>query len=403
MKSVFKSLAVAGLLGACLTGCTPDEEQILPQAEAVAAPVIRYANASTVATGSYIVVLKKDRAPQAPTGSDFAKAKTDARQRAQAKLKGNAIATDRLEQVFTKALNGFSARLNDEELQRLRLDDDVAYIEEDQIISLAMAPPGGKGGGGGGSSPAQTVPYGITRVNGGTSGSGTGRAYVIDSGIDLDHEDLNVNVALSASFLTRGDANDENGHGTHVAGTIAALDNEIGVIGVAPGAEVVSVRVLDRRGSGSTSGVISGVDYVMNTASSRDVANMSLGGGISTALDDAVIAASATCPFVLAAGNSSADANTSSPARAEGANIYTISAMDSNDNFASFSNFGSPVDYAAPGVGVNSTYKDGGYASLSGTSMASPHAAGVILLGGFRTDGFVKNDPDGDPDPIIVH
>jgi subtilisin family serine protease len=209
-------------------------------------------------------------------------------------------------------------------------------------------------------------------------------------------------VANSVSYV-RGDADDQNGHGTHVAGTIAAMDNAIGSRGVAPGAKVVAVRVLDRRGSGSTSGVIAGVDYVAGAAGSNDVANMSLGGGVSSSLDNAVIAASATCAFVLAAGNESDDADNHSPARANGNNIYTISAMDDNDNFAYFSNYGSGVDYCAPGVSIFSTWKGGGYNTISGTSMAAPHAAGVILLGNFRTDGTVNNDPDGNADSIIVH
>ncbi len=132
---------------------------------------------------------------------------------------------------------------------------------------------------------------------------------------------------------------------------------------------------------------------------------MSLGGPTSQALDDAVLAASSNgIWFSLAAGNSSEDANNSSPARVNGTYIVTISAMDSNDNWASFSNYGNPpIDYAAPGVSVTSTWKDGGYNTISGTSMAAPHAAGVLLLGSASTNGTVNGDPDGNPDPIIVH
>ena len=132
---------------------------------------------------------------------------------------------------------------------------------------------------------------------------------------------------------------------------------------------------------------------------------MSLGGPTSDALDQAVLSASQQgIKFALAAGNESSDANSSSPARVNGANIVTISAMDSNDNWASFSNYGNPpVDYAAPGVAIKSTWKDGGYNTISGTSMASPHAAGVLLLGNASTSGTVNGDPDGNPDAIIVH
>ena len=399
MKASFRTLASCTLLGLALTACTDDTDTFsLQEAQVPLAPVIRYAEGGV--TDGFIVVLKATTKRDVATG-DFSKAQQASRSEAVATLRQHAIPEDKLDEVYSTALHGFSARLSSDEVDRLRQDPAVDYIEQDQIISLVL--PTAKPGGGGGGSASQTVPYGITRVNGGVSGVGAGRAYIIDSGIDLDHEDLNVNVGLSRSFLNRGGPDDENGHGTHVAGTVAAKDNGVGVIGVAAGAEVVAVRVLDRRGSGSNSGVIAGVDYVAATASSGDVANMSLGGGISTALDAAVVAASKTCPFVLAAGNSSADASTSSPARVNGAGVYTISAMDINDNFASFSNYGAGVDYCAPGVSVLSTYKGGGYATLSGTSMASPHAAGVVLLGSFSTDGTVNNDPDGQPDRIIVH
>jgi subtilisin family serine protease len=227
----------------------------------------------------------------------------------------------------------------------------------------------------------------------------------------LDHPDLNVDVDRSAVFLSKGPGSgtpdDGNGHGSHVAGTIGALDNDIDVVGVAAGASVVAVKVLDDRGSGSYSGVIDGVDYVAANGSSGDVANMSLGGPTSDALDSAVRnAADQGIYFSLAAGNSSEDANNSSPARVEYTNVWTVSASDDTDTFASFSNFSGPTDppieFAAPGVSVLSTWKDGGTNTISGTSMAAPHVAGVLLLtGGSPTsDGTVSNDPDGDPDPI---
>ncbi|NNE14905.1 MAG: S8 family serine peptidase, partial [Saprospiraceae bacterium] len=298
-------------------------------------------------------------------------------------------------------------KLNETELKTLRKDKRIDYIEQDQMFHVSMGgPPGGGGGGGGGAS--QSTPWGVTRVGGAIDGTNAGKAWIIDSGIDLDHPDLNVDVANSISFLSGSPSNqspeDYNGHGTHVAGTVAAIDNEIGVIGVAAGAEVVAVRVLDRRGNGTNSGVIAGVDYVGANATNGDAANMSLGGGISTALDNAVFAASNACPFSLAAGNESRHANNSSPARVNGDDIYTISSMANGDVWSGFSNYGNPpVDYCAPGSSIPSTYKNGGYATLSGTSMAAPHVCGILLIGGITTSGTVSNDPDGNADPIAHH
>ena len=166
--------------------------------------------------------------------------------------------------------------------------------------------------------------------------------------------------------------------------------------------QAVAVKVLDARGSGAYSGVIAGVDYVAANGKSGDVANMSLGGPVSKALDDAVLAAAAKgIKFALAAGNESTDANNSSPAHVNHSNVYTVSAMNNTDTFASFSNYGNPpVDYCAPGVGIKSTWKDGAYNTISGTSMASPHVAGLLLLGNIATDGYVKGDPDNNADPI---
>jgi len=302
--------------------------------------------------------------------------------------------------VYTASIRGFSAKMSATAAAKMAENNpNIAYFEKDQIAyALFQGRPGG-----GGTPPAQTTEYGVIRVGGPVSGAGK-TAWVIDTGIQQDHPDLNVDNARSANFVSKGKntVEDGNGHGTHVAGVIGALDNDIGVVGVAPGALLVGVRVLDNRGSGTISGVIAGVDYVAANAAPGDAANMSLGGGVSPALDDAVVAAASNgILFSLAAGNESADANTSSPARANHANIWTVSAMDVNDNFASFSNFGNPpVDCAAPGVAVLSTYTSSGYRTLSGTSMAAPHVAGLLLFGAPNFSGVVNGDPDGNPDSI---
>lgn len=309
--------------------------------------------------------------------------------------------------VYKNTIRGFAANISAQGLANMkRKNPNIAYCEQDQQMTIVQR--GGKKpkpGGGGTSGPAQTTPWGIARVNGGGTYTGSSRAFVVDSGVDLDHPDLNVNVALAFNATRERNADDGNGHGTHVAGTIGAINNSIGVVGVAAGVEIVPVKVLGSRGSGSNSGVIAGVDYVGATARPGDVANMSLGGGVSTALDDAVRAAaqSSGASFTLAAGNESQNANNSSPARTNGPNIFTVSAFANGDRWASFSNFANPsIDWAEPGVSIASTYKDGGYATLSGTSMAAPHLAGILLWGNPRADGTVIGDPDGTADAIGV-
>jgi subtilisin len=259
---------------------------------------------------------------------------------------------------------------------------------------------------------AQTLPTGINRIDGElsstVSGNGSGSVSVdvavIDTGIDLDHPDLNVvggrNCSTGRSF------DDGNGHGSHVAGTIAAKDDTQGVVGVVPGARLYAVRVLNNAGSGSWSSVICGVDWVTANASTIEVANMSLGGtgsdpsatGCNTgdALHDAIcksVAAGVT--YAVAAGNESDDARNHVPAAYD--EVITVSALadfdgqpgglgsptcrsDVDDTFANFSNFGADIDLIAPGVCILSTWKGGGYNTISGTSMASPHVAGAAAL-----------------------
>ena len=267
------------------------------------------------------------------------------------------ITEEAIDQVYSSTVLGFSAKIDAATATRLEKDPNVEYVEQDRLIVLGKPPHAGGGNDGGGSA-AEESPFGITRVNGGVSYNGDNVAWVIDSGVDLDHPDLNVDASRGFNAFTSGrdgkSADDGNGHGTHVAGTIASIDNEIGVIGVAAGATVVPVKVLDSRGSGSYSGVIAGVDWVGANGSAGDVANMSLGGPVSQALDDAVVQASASgVKFVLAAGNETDDANNHSPACANEPNVITVSAMDINDEFAYFSNFSNlPVDYCAPGVSI---------------------------------------------------
>ncbi len=308
--------------------------------------------------------------------------------------------------AYGTALQGFAAKMSDEQADELGRDERIKYVEPNRMIVLSPCknnpnhPKCGDGGDGGGGG-TQEEPWGIKRVGG--AGNGAGKtACVLDTGVDLDHPDLNVDVAKSVSFVNGESVDDGHGHGTHVAGTIGAVNNNEGVIGVAAGATIVGIKVLANSGGGTYDDVIAGIDHVAANPSLCDVANMSLGGGFSQAINDAVIEASAAAPFTLAAGNESTHAQYRSPASANGPGIYTISAFERRrDRFASYSNYGNPpVDYAAPGSSVKSTYKNGGYATLSGTSMAAPHVAGIILLGPINTDGTVRNDRDNNPDQI---
>lgn len=401
-KRSLQLLLLLAVLSAVIYSCTKDQFTTTEVPSEDHAQLITYQD-SDVVPGQYIVVYKEGAMPvsgRAVSADDFEAAKALVRTETVKILSAYGIGAEPI-YTYAKVLQGFSVQLSDEELAQLRRDDRIDYIEEDQIVSVTMGGPPG-GGGDGGSDP-QVTPWGISRVNGGVSGVGK-TAYILDSGIDASHPDLNVDVARGFNAFSSGpDADltfDGSGHGTHVAGTVGAIDNEIGVIGVAAGATVVPVKVLDRRGSGSYSGVIAGVDFV-GSRSDCDAANMSLGGGFSQALNDAVEAASSACPFALAAGNESTDAGTKSPASANGNNVYTVSSMAQGDVWSSFSNYGNPpVDYCAPGSSVYSTYKGDGYATLSGTSMASPHVCGILLLGNVTASGTVSGDPDGNPDTI---
>lgn len=310
--------------------------------------------------------------------------------------------------VYDSALKGFVIKnATEERIQRLIASNpNFLFAERDQDVNLTSPPNQGlqqNSVADIGNFSTEVTPWGINRVGG--FGNGIGKtAWVIDSGIDLDHPDLNVDSSRGFSaFAYSGEAtpDDGNGHGTHVAGTIAAIDNEFGVVGVAAGATVVPVKVLNKRGGGRLSGVIAGIDHVAANANPGDAANLSLGGGISRSLDLAVTNLGLSgVNVVMAAGNSADNVEYYSPARVDGSSLYTISAMNSNDYFAYFSNYGVGIDFAAPGVDIQSTWKDGGYNTISGTSMAAPHVAGILLLGDVNSDGTVMGDPDGIPDPI---
>jgi hypothetical protein len=320
---------------------------------------------------------------------------TQLRETGESVLERNDIPVTRMEQTFGGAPGGFVASLSPEEVTRLQQDATIGVIEPDRIIALSLcftvAEP-------------RLLTWNIQRVG---YGNGIGKtAWIIDTGIDFDHPDLTVDVTRSRSFISGvSSADDENGHGTHVAGIIGGKNNSIGVLGVASGATLISLRVLNGEGTGMLSSIIEALSYVNENAKAGDVVNMSLGDeGTSTILVQAVQNTAARGIYIaIAAGNEHQLANKTSPANANGPNIYTVSAIDSLDHFASFSNYGNDVvDYAVPGVRILSTFSDGRYAYLSGTSMAAPHMAGLLLLKGaaISTSGYAVNDPDGVADPI---
>jgi subtilisin family serine protease len=274
--------------------------------------------------------------------------------------------------VYRNALGGYAATIPRDRADSIRDDSSVDYLERDGTVQTT----------------AQTVPWGIDRIDAEVSstkaGDGTGavtnvNAYVIDTGLDTAHRDLNdvghVNFAS-------GPNKDCHGHGTHVAGTVAARDNASDVVGVAPGAPLTGVKVLGCGGSGTTSGVIKGVDWVTANAKEPAIANMSLGGGPSQALDDAVKRSADSGVFYsIAAGNDGKDACNHSPARAGTRNgVTTTAATNSSNKEASWSNYGDCVDIWAPGVSILSTRKGGGTTTMSGTSMAAPHVGGTAAL-----------------------
>ncbi|MEE8106507.1 MAG: S8 family peptidase [Planctomycetota bacterium] len=273
-------------------------------------------------------------------------------------------------------------------VSRLRKHADIAFVEENGIMKAFKGKPENPGnGGGGGGGDSQETPWGIDRVNAASSdnkGSGV-KVAIVDTGIDLDHPDLKDNIQGSKDFTgARRGADDEHGHGSHVAGTVAAVNNTVGVIGVAPDADLYAVRVLDRRGSGRWADLADALDWCAHEDNGMDIANMSLGGSSAPGfVETACINALADGVLLIAAAGNSGDGDDTTPEKGFPAgflSVVSVGATNSDDDVAFFSNTGHHVEVSAPGVSILSTYKKRDYATLSGTSMASPHAAGIAAL-----------------------
>lgn len=340
-----------------------------------------------VIDGQYIISFKTADAP-AVTGDEI-------RQRAREMIFAAKVA--QVKASFSGGGGGVVATMTEAQLENIKKDASVRSVEPDRIVALStcftvVAP--------------TLITWNVSKVG---YGDGTGKtAWIVDTGIDFDHPDLNVDQTRSKSFIANvASADDENGHGTHVAGIIGAKNNDIGVLGVASGATLVSLRVLDKDGKGTLSSIIQALSYINANAKAGDVVNLSVGEDEepSDVLDQQVQAIAAKGIYIaIAAGNDSKAADLFSPGRTNADNIFTVSAVDSLDNFASFSNYGNDVvDFAAPGVRILSTYMGGKYAKMSGTSMATPHVAGLLLLKGrnISYSGTALNDPDGTPDKIV--
>jgi subtilisin len=370
-----RRLVVGGMLAALLVS-------VMAAVPSAAAPSGR--------AGSYIVVLKDTAASPSTVA------------RSHADRYGA-----RVGHVYRHALKGYSATLFSDRVAALKADANVAAVAPDLPVRAFV----------------QTLPTGIDRIDGelssAQSGNGSGEVNVdvaiIDTGISASHPELNV--VGGTSCVGGSSFNDDNGHGSHVAGIAAARDNADGVVGVAPGARLWAVKVLNSAGSGTTSQIICGIDWVTARAATIEVANMSLGGssffgafsGCSSSFDPLHPAicrsVQAGVTYAVAAGNSSADANNFVPATYS--QVITVSALadfngqpgggaaptcraDEDDTFANFSNFGADVDIIAPGVCILSTHLGSGFNTLSGTSMASPHVAGAAAL-------YKANNPGATP------
>ncbi len=370
------AVASLPLLAACA------DERPSPAAPDVGAAAFRVArgDGATPIAGQYIVVLRDD-APAVAAAMSSGRSEDALRDVA---LRLAARRNGTVGHVYGTALRGFSAKMTEADARALAADPSVAFVEQDQVVRKTAT-----------QSPVPS--WGLDRIDerarvAGSNftytrtGSGVS-AYIVDTGINFGHVDFGGRAVRGFDAFTDGrNGADCDGHGTHVAGTVGGR-----TYGVAKGVRLVAVRVLDCNGSGSYAGVIAGVDWIRQNAPRPAVANLSLGGPPSSALDQAIAnAIAAGITFVVAAGNDGRDACGYSPARAR--NAITVGATTTTDVRATYSNFGSCLDIFAPGSGITSAWFTSSTATstISGTSMAAPHVAGVAAL-------YLQGNPSASP------
>ncbi len=419
MKSLLKTGMFLGLI--MTLGCSTELEEVLIIEEALNVEesiieVQEEAGPRAVVPGEFIITYTDDETSQSlKTSYALSKGRLESLEKsftnkAQEVLKTNTLDIGTLEKVYYGAVNGFKlTNVDANALAELKKDKRIASIEPNYIINANFPKPMVQGGikasqlsslglfetQAGPPIPVENlelkngefVPWGVRWVGRRNGRIVKAKVYVIDSGI-APHEDLNIFKGQSRSFIPGEDWVDTNGHGTHVAGIIGAKKNRKGIVGVCFNVRLVAIRVIGSDGTGSLDQTISGFNYVYNRANPSDVFNYSVGPRVrftSVAMDNAIKRLSSKIVGAIAAGNANDDTAYFSPQRLIDSRSWIVGALDNNIQPANYSNFGESVDRWAPGSSIISTWLNGGYQIISGTSMASPHVAGILVNRGNNT------------------